>query len=88
MKAFLETLDASLSRRIVNITILVLHGQPRQTATVSEAINYLQSYEDTRASAAPAAKYEIDIRYNNGDEIRGIFQSKDEAIRYLRHLTA
>jgi hypothetical protein len=84
LKAFLETLDASLSRRIVGITVLVLHGQPQQIVTVAEAIDYLQSYEDTRPGLALAARYEIDVRYNNGDVIHGIFQAKDAAIRFLR----
>ncbi|HEY7426481.1 MAG TPA: hypothetical protein VH682_19765 [Gemmataceae bacterium] len=85
LKAFLGTLDASLSRRIVGITVLVLHGQPQQIVTVAEAIDYLQSYEDTQPSRAPAARYEIDVRYNNGDVIHGIFQAKDAAISFLRH---
>jgi hypothetical protein len=87
LKAFLETLDASLSRRIVGITVLVLHGQPQQIVTVAEAIDYLQSYEDTQPCPASAAKYEIDVRYNNGDVIHGVFQTKDAAISFLRRST-
>lgn len=87
LKAFLGTLDASLSRRIVGITVLVLHGEPQQIATVSAAIDYLRSYEEARASATSAVKYEIDVRYNNGDEIHGIFQTKDAAIDFLRRST-
>lgn len=87
LKAFLETLDASLSRRIVGITILALHGQPRQIVTIAEAIDYLQSYEDTRPSPTPAARYEIDVRYNNGDVIHGVLQTKEAAINFLRRST-
>ncbi len=87
LKSFLETLDASLARRIVGITVLVLHGEAQQIATVTEAINYLQSYDDARHSTGPAARYEIDVRYNNGDVIHGIFQAKDAAIGFLRRST-
>jgi hypothetical protein len=68
----------------VGITVLVLHGQRQQIASIAQAIDYLQSYEDSRPSAAPVAQYEIDVRYNNGDMIHGIFQSKDAAIEFLR----
>ncbi len=87
LKAFIETLDASLSRRIVGITVLVLHGQPQPIATVTEAIEYLQSYEDSRPSSAPVCRFEIDVRYSNGDVIHGIFQTKDDAIRFLNRST-
>lgn len=80
-------MNASLARRIVSITILVLHGQPHQIATIAAAIDYLQSYEESRPSSASAVKYEIEVRYNNGDVIRGIFQAKEDAIRFLRRPT-
>ncbi|HZV06700.1 MAG TPA: hypothetical protein VE999_16585 [Gemmataceae bacterium] len=84
LQEFIATLDASLSRRIVGITVLVLHGEPKQIASVGEAIEYLRSYEDAQFSNAPAIKYEIDVRYNNGDVIHGIFQAKVAAIGFLQ----
>jgi hypothetical protein len=83
MTEFLAALEASLSRGVQGITVVVLHGSPRQLATAQDAIAYLQRYEDSRASAAPALKYEIDVRYNNGDVIHGVFQQKGDAIRFL-----
>jgi hypothetical protein len=88
LKAFLESLDASLSRRIMGITIAVLHGRPQQIATIAEAIDYLQSYEDSQPTTAPVLRYEIDVRYNNGDVIHGIFQDKNAAITFLRRSDA
>jgi hypothetical protein len=32
---------------------------------------------------APILKYEVDIRYNNGDLIHAIFQDRAEAIKFL-----
>lgn len=81
---FLATLNASLARGVQGISVIVLHGAPQQLANVQDAIAYLQGYEDTRASAARALKYEIDVRYSNGDVIHGIFQEKGEAIRFLQ----
>jgi DNA modification methylase len=38
--------------------------------------------------AQSAVKYEIEVRYNNGDVIRGIFQTNEDAIHFLRRPTA
>lgn len=84
LKEFLATLEASLTRHILGITILVLHGQAQQMPTIAEAIEYLESYEESRPSSVAAIKYEIDVRYSNGDVIHGIFQAKEAAISFLR----
>jgi hypothetical protein len=88
LKEFLATLEASLSRRIVGITVLVLHGQPQQMSSAAEAIQYLESYQESRPCSAAAVKYEIDVRYSNGDVIHGIFQTKEAAVRFHRRPTA
>ncbi len=62
---------------------MVLHGLPQQLATVQDAIDYLKDYADAQPSPAPAVKYAVDVRYNNGDIIHGVFQDKAEAIRFL-----
>ena len=87
MKAFLATLESSLSRQLVAITVLVLHGQPQQVATIAEAINYLHSYEESAACTAAAIKYEIVVRYSNGAVIHGTFPNKNDAINFLRRPT-
>ena len=87
LKAFLDTLESSLSRQLVGITVLVLHGQPQQVATIVEAINYLQSYEESVACTVAAIKYEIVVRYSNGAVIHGNFPNKSDAINFLRRPT-
>lgn len=84
LQDFIVALEASLSRRILGITVLVLHGQPQQIASIAGAIEYLRSYKELRPNAARAIKYEIDVRYSNGDVIHGIFQTKDDAISFLQ----
>jgi len=80
---FLETLNASLSRGVQGITVVVLHGEPRQMATAAEAIAYLHSYADAAGCVAPASKYEVHVRYNTGDVIDAIFQKKEDAVKFL-----
>jgi hypothetical protein len=84
MAQFLAALDASLSRGVQGVTVIVLHGTAQQLASVPDAISFLQGYDDSRPSPALALKYEVDVRYNNGDVIHGVFQQKAEAIRFLQ----
>jgi hypothetical protein len=84
MAEFIAALDASLTRGVQGVSITVLHGQERQWASVAEAIAYVQNYEEKRGGAAPALKYEVHVRYNNGDVIHGVFQQKTEAIHFLQ----
>jgi hypothetical protein len=84
LRQFIAALDASLSRGVQGVTVVALHGTPEQWATVQEAISYLETYDERQPSSAPALKYEVDVRYNNGDVIHGIFQQKAEALRFLQ----
>jgi hypothetical protein len=43
---------------------------------------------DTTIGEPAAIKFEIDVRYNNGDVIHGTFQTKEAAIRFLGRPTA
>lgn len=60
----------------------------QENASVAEAIEYLRSYERHSPTTGPAVKFEIEVRYKNGDLIRGTYQNKYDAIRDLRHWTA
>ncbi|HXG09589.1 MAG TPA: hypothetical protein VNK04_07350 [Gemmataceae bacterium] len=87
MKEFLAALDASLSRGVLGVTVIVLHGQPRQLVTAADAIAYLKTYADAQGWAAPASRYEIHVRYNTGDVIDACFQNKADAIKFLQTFT-
>ncbi|MEH2031650.1 MAG: hypothetical protein V7K67_18650 [Nostoc sp.] len=81
---FINTLEQSFARLVQQVNIIVLHGQCQQTATVENAIEYIHNYPDNQPTLAPPLKYEIDIRYNNGDLIHAIFNNKIEALKFLR----
>ncbi len=81
---FINTLLQSFARQVQGVTVIILHGLSQQIANAEDAIEYIQNYQDDLPTPAPALKYEIDIRYNNGDIIHAIFQNKAEAIKFLR----
>lgn len=81
---FINTLEQTISRRIQSVNVIILHGLSQQISNIESAIEYIQRYPQTQPISIPPLKYEIDIRYDNGSIIHAIFQSKLEAIRFLR----
>ncbi|QYX31971.1 hypothetical protein [Sphaerospermopsis torques-reginae] len=81
---FINSLEKSFTRQVQSVNIIVLHGLSHQVANIENAIEYIQNYPDTQPTPAPPLKYEINIRYNNGDLIHAIFQNKNEVIKFLR----
>ncbi len=84
---FINDINKSFSRQIQSVSIIVLHGLIHQVSTIGNAITYIQNYSSVQTTLIPILKYEIDIRYNNGDVIHAIFQDKAEAIRFLMTFT-
>lgn len=86
LQEFLDGLRTVLGRSIELVFIVPLHGTAEQLATVSDAIAFLETYDET-ASGRPFVRYEVNVRYTNEDEIRGQFNNKASAIDFLRKLT-
>ena len=81
---FIRHLKEAITRQINRIVILPLHGTPFTWDSVDAAIMFIEGYSETDASLKPVAKYEIQIRYNNGDSIKGEFVDKAGAVSFLR----
>ncbi len=80
---FLKALSVTVMRQIERIAILALHGQSFEVTTVDDAVSFIENYVDDGASK-PLDRYEIDVRYNNGNIISGRFIDKESAIEFLR----
>lgn len=74
---------ATLMRKIESVYVLPLHGLSRSLGNVAEAIAFIESFDESKPDAA-FTRYEVGVRYNNGDEIRGQFKDKATAITFLR----
>lgn len=79
---FMESLAASVSRRIQSIIVLPLHGQMYELASIDDAMTLLESYEEA-STPSRFERYEIQIRFNNGNEIVGKFNDKTSSIDFL-----
>lgn len=80
---FFGALDKTVKRRIEKIIVIPLHGREAECASVAEAITFLSSY-DSSSVQGKVYKYEIHIRYNNGDKITAEFVEKTAALDFLR----
>ncbi len=83
VKRFLDKLTISVTRKIERILVLPLHGASQEVTTVQEAIAFIENYSQ-ESTAVKIERYEIQIRYDNGDVIEGKFRDKAAAIDFLR----
>ena len=81
---FVNALNGRLARQIQHVTVTVLHGRGRDLTTVVDAIDYIEHYAATAVADTPAAKFDVQVRYNNGDIIGGVFHERGDAIAYLK----
>lgn len=79
---FFNNLKKSISRYITKISIIPLHGTTTNLRKIDRAIDFLKRYTETSGSL-PIVKFEIEIKYNNGDKVEGTFYSRDTAINFL-----
>ena len=83
LDAFFAKLRLSLSRRLEHVLVLALSKASREFVTVEDAVRFIQCYEEL-AAVTSFERYELLVRYSNGDEIRGAFASKAAAVNFLR----
>ncbi len=84
VRPFIQALESAITRSIGTVRVLPLHGTMIELESVGKAIAFVESYDEQAAPERPIARYEIQIRYNNGDQINGAFSRKEEALEFLR----
>ncbi len=81
-RSFFDKLKACLNRTIERVLILTLSGAPKQLESIHDAMRYVEEYDETTPVSA-FVRYELNVRYTNGDEINGTFRGKLRAIAFL-----
>jgi len=81
--AFRDVLEKSLSRRVESIAIMPLYGNELLFHSIADAAHALKGFDETAAAEASFAKYEIQIRFNNGEKVEGTFLTKATALHFL-----
>jgi len=83
---FLKDLACVLDRMIDRLIVVPLFGEEHQFGSISEAIQFIAGYSETQDDG-PFRKYEIIVKYSNGDTIDASFRSKVEADKFLKYLS-
>lgn len=84
---FMASLTAAVSRQIDRILVLPLHGTTHELKTIEEAIRFVEGFDEATAVAS-FTRYEIQVRYNNGNRVDGTFRDKESAVEFLRNYQA
>lgn len=75
-------LERAVMRQINSVRIVPLHGVAIDCVSVADAIQLVEGYDEA-APTGPLVKYEVLIRYDNGDKIEGQFQDRAATIEFL-----
>ncbi len=79
---FVTELERRVVRSIDHVVVTPVHGTATSHATVTEAIDYVDTYPGTENSA-PFLRHEIRIAYTNGDTIQATFANSADATNFL-----
>ena len=79
---FMLQLEHAVLRKINSVRIVPLHGSAKDCVSVTDAIALVEAYDET-APTGPLVKYEVVIRYDNGDKIEGQFHDRATTIEFL-----
>jgi hypothetical protein len=82
IKALMEALSSAILRRIDSVSILPLHGSETVVSTVKSAIELLVGYVPPQTPGA-LIRFEVVVRYDNGDRIVADFANAADAIDFL-----
>ena len=86
---FLEQLTSALERRIVAIRIWSLFSKVSEFVNAEQAVNALTNMDvDVSDGGLEFTKFEIQLRFGNGDKIEGEFREKETAIKFLQKYVA
>lgn len=83
---FLKQLEQTLDRRIESILLIPLHGMQNEFETVEAAIEFIEKYDQGKGKDGDFRKYEVIVRYSNGDKIDASFGEKSGAVAFLRYV--
>jgi hypothetical protein len=82
VQEFMSHLKRAVERQISAVRITPLHGSAHDCVSVADAISFVTTYDEA-AATGPLVKYEIQIRYDNGDKVDGEFQDRATSIEFL-----
>ena len=83
--SFKSSLKIALSKMVDSITVIPLYGMNAEFHNIDIAIAFITGYSSD-VSACEFRKFEIIVRYTNGDTIDASFADKEKAVSFLAYL--
>jgi hypothetical protein len=83
VRQFSESMDKVLSRQIKSIFVLPLHGTLMEFPSVEAALSSIEAF-DQEIGSQQFIRFEIEVRYDNGNTIRGSLHDREAAMEFLR----
>ena len=80
---FEKKLEIALSRRVQSVTVIHLFGDQIIFDSVAKAIEGIENYS-TSPKMGDFVRFELYIRFTNGDKIDGSFQERKDSIAFLK----
>ena len=74
----------ALATTIAEVLIVPVHGAPHIVTSINDAVLYITNYNEASSGVLPVLRYEITVRYSNGDEYTMKCTNKTKAIQFLR----
>jgi len=84
--AFAHDLEQALARVVERLIIVPLHGREQVFSSCAQAARFIREF-DPVPQAHPFIKYEIMVKFSNGDHIGASFQDKPEVEKFLKYLS-
>lgn len=83
---FFKRLEGTLDRRIDAIILIPLHGRQNKFSSVDDAITFIERYDQKKIHDGSFHKFEVIVRYTNGDKIDASFADKEQAVVFLKYV--
>jgi len=83
VQEFMDRLTRAIRRQIASVRVLPLHGTPIDCTSIEEAIKFIFGYDEA-GNSHPVIRYEISVKYNNGDTVVAEFGDKEDGVDFLR----
>jgi len=80
---FINALKERLDRQVERVVVIPLYGRANTFITIYEAIRFLDQHRIYEGSGE-FQKYEILVKFSNGDKVEGSFKSKDNVREFLK----
>jgi hypothetical protein len=84
---FFSALERRLDRMIERIVVIPTFGNEYAFESMDQALRFLDGFDETNKDGS-FQRYEVIVRFSNGDEIKGSFNSKERTKEFMSYVGA